>query len=139
MRGLIGLGGTLACALSTAAAAQAPVTIDRAVYVERAINGTRSIEPATTLQRGDKVVLILTWQAHSATRGFTVSSRIPPTLLFQRAGSNSIEVSVDGGRSWGALDNMRVGNRVAAPEDVTNLRWKANASTGRMTFSAIVR
>lgn len=78
MRGLIGLGGTLAWALSTAAAAQAPVTIDRAVYVERAINGSRSIEPATTLQRGDKVVLILTWQTHSATRGFTVSSKSHP-------------------------------------------------------------
>lgn len=138
MRGVIGLG-VIACALSTAAVAQTPITIDRAVYVERAINGSRSIEPATTLQRGDKVVLVLAWQAHNANRRFTVSSRIPPTLLFQRAGNDSIEVSVDGGRSWGALDNLRVGSRVAAPEDVTDLRWKANAPTGRMTFSAIVR
>jgi len=119
--------------------AQTPVTIDRAVYVERATNGTRSIEPATTLQRGDKVVLVLAWQASSANRGFTVSSRIPPTLLFQRAGNDSVEVSVDGGRNWGALDHLRIGSRAAAPEDVTHLRWKAKTPAGRMTFSAIVR
>lgn len=138
MRGAV-LIGAVACLLSGVAQAQVPVTIDRAVYIERAENGMRSIEPATTLRPGDRVVLVLAWQAHTANRGVTVSSRIPPTLSFQRAGSESIEVSVDGGRSWGALDDLRIGNRVAAPEDVTDLRWKTKTASGRMTFSAIVR
>ena len=116
------------------------VDIDRSVFVERSIEGVRALEPATRLRSGDKVVLMVEWRAEPGARPLTVQSAVPPTLAFQRAGNEAVEVSTDGGRNWGALGDLRVGNRLASAEDVTHLRMKiAGAPKGRLTFSAIVR
>ena len=65
---------------------------------------------------------------------------MPRALSFQRAGSDAVEVSIDGGRTWGEIGLLTVGNRLASAEDVTHLRIKvAGAPAGRMTYSAIVR
>lgn len=136
--------GSFACLIAGAAAAQSAVDISRSVYVERASGNTRALEPASMLKAGDKVVLVMEWRANDARKGFTVQSAVPRTLAFQRAGSDSVEVSIDGGRNWGQLSAMRVGSRLASVEDVTNLRWRlppAAAAHGRgmLTWSAIVR
>jgi hypothetical protein len=133
--------GSIACLLATAAAAQGAVNIDRSVYVERTSGGTRALEPAGTLRAGDKVVLVMEWRAGDARRGFTVQSAVPRDLAFQRAGSDTVEVSIDGGRSWGRLASLRVGERIASVEDVTHLRWRVPAGAGRglLTYSAVVR
>jgi hypothetical protein len=137
------IGGS-ACLLASAAAAQGAIDINRSVYVERASGNARALEPASSLKPGDKVVLVMEWRAADARKGFTVQSAVPRDLAFQRAGSDSVEVSIDGGRSWGQLGAMRVGSRLASVEDVTNLRWRlppAAAAQGRgmLTWSAIVR
>ena len=135
-----GLGlGSLACLAASAAFAGSAVDIERSVYVERAAHGVRALEPATTLRKGDKVVLVVEWRAGSPSR-FTVQSAVPRELAFQRAGSEAVEVSIDGGRSWGTLGELKAGTRLASAEDVTHLRMKvAGAPAGRMTYSAIVR
>jgi hypothetical protein len=138
----IGLfAGSLACLLSTAATADEAVDIDRSVYVERHDERGRALEPATTLRKGDKVVLMVEWRAASGSRGFTVESAVPRPLAFQRSGSEAVEVSADGGRSWGRLGALKIGQRVATAEDVTHLRLKVapQAARGRLTYSAIVR
>lgn len=138
----IGLAiGSLALFVSVAAAAEGAVDIDRSVYVERRDDGVRKLEPATTLQRGDKVVLMVEWRASQRGKGFTVESAVPRALTFQRAGSDRTEVSIDGGRTWGRLGAMRVGSRLASAEDVTHLRLfvPPSAPAGRLTYSAIVR
>ena len=136
----LGLGlGSLVCLAASAAFAGSAVDIERSVYVERAAQGVRALEPATTLRKGDKVVLVVEWRAGSAGR-FTVQSAVPRVLAFQRAGSEAVEVSIDGGRSWGARGELRAGTRLASAEDVTHLRMKvAGAPAGRLTYSAIVR
>ncbi len=133
--------GALACLVASTAAAESAVDIDRSVYVERRGDGVRELEPATTLKKGDKVVLVLEWRAAPRGRGFTVESAVPRPLAFQRAGSDAVEVSTDNGRSWGRLGKLRIGQRVASAEDVTHLRMRilASAPAGRMTYSAIVR
>jgi hypothetical protein len=133
--------GALACLAASGAAAESAVDIGRSVYIERRDDGVRELEPATTLKKGDKVVLVLEWRTAARGRGFTVESAVPRPLAFQRAGSDAVEVSTDNGRSWGRLGQLRIGRRVASAEDVTHLRmWvPASAPAGRMTYSAIVR
>ena len=136
--------GSAACLLASAAFAQSAVDISRSVYIERASGNARALEPASTLKAGDKVVLVMEWHAADPRKGFTVQSAVPRDLAFQRAGSDSVDVSIDGGRSWGRLGALRVGSRVASVEDVTNLRWRVPPEVvaqgrGMLTWSAIVR
>lgn len=136
--------GSAACLSAGAAFAQSAVDITRSVYIERAADGARELEPASALRKGDKVVLVVEWRASAARRGFTVSSAVPRDLAFQRAGSDSVEVSTDGGRNWGRLGALRVGERLASVEDVTHLRWRVPAAAvaqgrGMLTYSAVVR
>lgn len=136
--------GSAACLFASAAFAQSAIDITRSVYVERAAAGARALEPADALRKGDKVVLVMEWRAEESRRGFTVSSAVPRDLAFQRAGSDSVEVSIDGGRNWGRIGALRAGERLASVEDVTHLRWRVPADTagrgrGMLTYSAIVR
>lgn len=136
--------GSAACLIASAAFAQSAIDISRSVYIERAADGARALEPADTLRKGDKVVLVMEWRAPETRRAFTVSSAVPRDLAFQRAGSDATEVSVDGGRSWGRLGDLREGERLASVEDVTHLRWRVPAAAvaqgkGLLSYSAIVR
>lgn len=137
----LGLGfGSLVCLAASAAFAESAVDIERSVYVERQAEGVRALEPATTLRKGDKVVLVVAWRADDPAGRFTVQSSVPRALAFQRAGSDAVEVSIDGGRNWGELGALKAGSRLASAEDVTHLRLKvAGAPAGRLTYSAIVR
>ncbi|MXO73947.1 hypothetical protein GRI40_01750 [Altererythrobacter aerius] len=127
--------------MASAAGASAAVDIDRAVFIERQVEGVRALEPATTLRKGDKVVLMVAWTAAPSAKGYVVESAVPRPLAFQRAGSDAAEVSIDGGRTWGQLGELRLGNRLASAEDVTHLRMRvpASATSGRLTYKAIVR
>lgn len=128
--------------LGTAAtAAGSALSITRSVFVETAQRDGVALEPASTLTRGDRVVLVMQWQGGRPTRPFTLASRIPETLSYQRSGDDAVEVSVDGGRHWGRLGELRRGQRAALPEEVTNLRWRVGAgdTSGMRSFSAIVR
>ena len=93
-----------AVTIASPALADSPVRLDQSVFVERSASGkVRVIEPARRLTRGDRVVLVLDWQAPPAPRGFTVTSAVPATLSFERSSAGAQDVSVDGGRSWGQL------------------------------------
>tara|TARA_R110002072_G_scaffold86774_19_gene195919 strand:- start:3564 stop:3986 length:423 start_codon:yes stop_codon:yes gene_type:complete len=128
--------------LGTAATATgSALSIQRSVFVETEHGDGIALEPANTLSRGDRVVLVMQWQGQKAARPFTLASRIPETLSYQRSGDDAVEVSVDGGRRWGHLSQLRRGQRAAQPEEVTNLRWRVGAgdTSGMRSFSAIVR
>ena len=150
--------GSLGCLLGGAVVAQSAFSITRAVYVETQSpdhNGsaTRAIEPASTLQKGDRVILLVEWEAGSPgleqkIRGYTVASEIPHHLAFQGSSNDAYQISTDGGRNWGRLGEMHVserdGARLVSPEDVTNVRWTIARSRlvsgrGRIAYSAIVR
>lgn len=124
------------------------IDLTRAVFIERAEpvpgGGTvRTIEPADDLRSGDRVVLMMEWQAASRTasgKGFTLSSAIPGDLYYRRGGGDT-QVSIDGGRNWGQLGGLRHGSRLAMAQDVTHLRWRIapGRDAGRVSFSAVVR
>ncbi len=138
----------LAALAATAVAAQPNIAIERSVYIEQEEkqNGriVRALQPATTLQKGDRVVLMLRWRSPGRGKDFVMSSRLPRDLAFRRSGGQNAKVSIDGGRNWGKLNTLRIGNRRATPEDVTHLRWHvsdADAAIGRgaVSFAAVVR
>ena len=132
--------GALAIA-SAASAAGSALSITRSVFVETRSDGGLALEPATTLASGDKVVLVMQWNRPGAQHPFTLASRVPDELAFQRSGDASVQVSIDGGRRWGRLGELRSGHRLASPEDVTHLRWRIAAGDDRRlrSYSAIVR
>ena len=124
------------------------VALESAVFVEhtklRDGATVRSLEPATRLARGDRVVTLVTWYRLGGSGGFTVTNPIPAGLAWQRSADDAEEVSVDGGHSWGRLGSLRVNGRLAAALDVTHVRWRvspdmAEAGTGEITYSGVVR
>jgi len=138
----------LAATLAAPALAAPAVSVDSAVYVERVRlrdgAAVRSLEPASRLVRGDRVVTVVNWYRLGGNGGFVVTNALPGGLAYQASGEPSEEVSVDGGRTWGQLGNLHVGNRMATPEDVTHVRWRvsptqAMAGAGRIAYAGFVR
>lgn len=147
------LAALIACLMPTPVLAQGAVILTSAVFVEH-LGHTgdgrieRSVEPAARFTAGDTVVLMVEWHAARGGKGFYVSSPIPAPLAFTGSSRDGEQVSVDGGRRWGALGALTVrdayGLRLASAEDVTNVRWPVTANeaaqgNGRITYSAIVR
>ena len=139
------LRATIFCALAlagTTATAQDRIALSQAVYVENLGQGgnIRTIEPARRLKRGDRVILMIEWTGAEARMGTTVRSAIPTNLVFQQSSSEALEVSVDGGRKWGRIGDLQIGERLAVPEEVTHVRLRLHGRTGgQLTYSAIVR
>lgn len=129
--GLLGIGQ----------AAASPVQIDSSVFVERAKAEARILEAPSQLVRGDRVVTVLTWKRQSPGGQFTLANALPSSLYYQGSANDSEEVSIDGGRTWGRLGSLQIGNRFATAEDVTHVRWRvqSNSASGRIAYSAIVR
>ena len=121
------------------------IALDSAVYVEKVAPGKgRTLQPAAQLNHGDRVVYVVSWYRMGGTGAFTVINPLPRSVWYQGSADGSEEVSLDGGRSWGKLERMRIGNHFATPEDVTHVRWHVPATqaargTGEITYSAIVR
>ena len=135
------LAGLLLPTQAQAAPAQ-DIILASDVFVERSRDSSRVIEPADRLHPGDRVVTIVRWKRAGSRAGqFTVTNPLPRTLQFQGSAEAPVEVSVDGGRSWGQLGTLRIGGRTASPEDVTHIRWRilTPAPQGRIAYSAIVR
>jgi len=143
--GLAALASACGLASRPASATPAAVALDSAVFVERTTpQRGRMLEPAIRLSRGDRVVYVVSWYRMGGTGGFMVTNPLPDTVYFQGSASGDEEVSIDGGRTWGKLAVLRVGSRLATPEDVTHVRWRVNPAlaargSGQIAYSAIVR
>ncbi len=139
------LAGLLPLAVPATSFAAPAIALNSAVFVERTTqDSARSLEPASRLNPGDRVVYIVNWHRLGGSGGFVVTNPLPPSVYYQGSANGDEEVSVDGGRSWGRLSRLRIGNRFATPEDVTHVRWRVGsqhsaAGSGRIAYSAIVR
>ena len=140
------VAGACLLAIQPSLASATPiVTTDSTVFVERASEGEgRSLEPARTLARGDRVVTILRWHRLGGEGGFTITNPLPRAIAYQASSAHDEEVSVDGGRKWGKLEALRIGKRNATVEDVTHVRWRVSPGrskkgSGQLAYSGIVR
>ena len=135
----------LVLAFASSAFAQPAVSFDSAVFVEQVKpDNRRSLEPAARLNRGDRVVTVVTWYRLGGNGGFTVTNPLPRAIAYQESAQDEEQVSVDGGRTWGQLGELRIGDRLAAREDVTHVRWRVSASRaaegrGNIAYSGFVR
>ncbi len=121
------------------------VVTDSSVYVERRDeSATRRLEMADSFGKGDRVVTVLRWQTAKRASSFTITNPLPRAISYQASSHADEMVSVDGGRTWGRLGELRIGDRLASPEDVTHVRWRipqriAARGRGQIAYSGIVR
>ena len=135
---------------SAGALAPPPVSLGSAIFVEHTDrqNGAavRSLEPATRLSPGERVVTLVNWSRPSGrdTDGFVVVNALPARLNYQQSTQADEDVSVDGGHNWGRLGALRVAGRIATAADVTHIRWHVSptqvaAGSGQIAYAGIVR
>ena len=129
---------------ATQALAASNVFTDSAVYVARQEENGVRLEPAADLARGEKVVTILRWHRLGGEGHFVITNPLPRAIAYQKSSVDGEQVSVDGGRTWGRLETLRLGSRSASPEDVTHVRWiiparVASKGSGQIAYSGIVR
>lgn len=147
-----------AVAIATPAAAQTSnaVSLNSDVLVERTSTDAQgrqqvTLEEPGVVVPGDKLVFVLRYRNNGATPAgdFVVTNPLPTAVAFEGAGDERAQVSVDGGRNWGALSALNVSNadgtsRPAAARDVTHIRWAfaqpiPAGEAGRLMFRGIVR
>lgn len=143
-------------ALPVAAQAAGGVAISSKVFVEKTETGSDGrlravLREPDVVAPGDMLVFILGYRndGAAAASNLVVTNPVPAAIAYRGAGDSTAQLSVDGGRSWGALDALTVkisdGRlRSARPEDVTHIRWALGKAVpagaqGRLSFRGVVR
>jgi uncharacterized repeat protein (TIGR01451 family) len=132
------------------------VALSSTVFVEKTItdgDGKTKVtlhEPKIVTP-GDRLIFILNYQNRGSTaaNNFIVTNPLPSAVAYQGTADASAEVSIDGGRLWGALSTLKVADgqgrwRSARPEDVTHVRWTMKqpipaGAQGKLSFRGVVR
>ncbi len=151
---LIILAAATAAAPALAQSAN-PVQLNSDVLVERTIteNGQTRVmleEPRAVIP-GDTLVFVLRYEntGRQAATNFVITNPLPQAVRYTGTVDAGASVSIDGGRNWGLLSELRVRDadgtmRPARAEEVTHIRWAfaqpiAAGQTGRLMFRGIVR
>ena len=141
---------------SSAPVFAAPLELASDVFVEREHKrpdgsvATILEEPKLVLP-GDQLVFVVRYKnvgAQPASK-FSVTNPIPRAVAFSGTADGTETVSIDGGKSWGFLSQMKVSKadgttRPALPGDVTHVKWNLNqtlaaGSAGKLVFRGVVR
>ena len=147
----------LTALVAAASAFAAPVvSLSSNVLVERQVAAesgqiVTKLENPGVVTPGDKLVFSVTY-ANKTLRPATdlvVTNPVPPSVAFAGDESAGALVSVDGGKTWGALPELKVkaddgALKAAAASDVTHLRWSfakpiAPGAEGKLSFRAVVK
>lgn len=150
--GIIALAAMVA---SSPALARDDIALSRAIFVERTVDagGQRRIvlEPPHRIASGDRLVFVVDYRNRGSAPAadFIVTNPLPATVAYQSSVGRAAIVSIDRGRSWGRLADLRVRDedgalRHARPEDVTHVRWALPAAIpagqgGTLSFRGVVR
>ena len=146
----------LALLAPAAAAAADSVSLSSEIFVERVKTdaaGKAAIvrEAPKVVTPGDKLVFQLSYRNAGAApaTGFTVTNPVPAAVAFAAAEGDGVDLSIDGGKSWGKLAALTVvegdgTSRPARPEDVSHVRWSfarpiPAGATGQLSFRGTVR
>jgi uncharacterized repeat protein (TIGR01451 family) len=141
-------------AATPAAPAAQPIVLQGDVKLEKTVvqNGVEKLvltEPKTVVP-GDRLVFSTSYRnaGTAPVEHFVVTNPIPSAVVLAAESANSLEVSVDGGKSWGLLATRTVTDdkgmaRPAQAADITHVRWTlpvlAPGANGKLTYHAIVR
>jgi uncharacterized repeat protein (TIGR01451 family) len=139
-----------------AAAAPSTVTLKSETFVARATtdaSGKKKNElfPALRVLPGDPLVFMVSYQntGKAPATKFVINNPVPNGVDFTGVEQNWATVSVDGGKTFGALATLKIKKadgalRSALPADVTHIRWLFTAAIpaggqGRVMFYAVVK
>jgi uncharacterized repeat protein (TIGR01451 family) len=124
----------------------------KAVKIVTDADGKERIElvAPTTIVPGDRLVFGTDYANRSAeaVTNFTVTNPLPAAVRLAPDADAALDVSVDGGKTWGVLSALTATNsdgttRPATHADVTHVRWVlasiAPGASGRLTYPAIIR
>ena len=144
----------LAAAITIAAPAVAaqPVALSSDVKVEKLVPGQAQpvlLTPATVVP-GDRLVFRTSYRNGGSTPATRVvlTNPVPAAVAWTGEGTSGLEVSVDGGRSFGTLATLKLRGangqpRPATAADVTHLRWTlaaiAPGAAGQLSYRGVVR
>jgi uncharacterized repeat protein (TIGR01451 family) len=146
----------LLAASSVPAMAAAPVELSSKIFIEKQVkraDGTfaTTLVAPKLITPGDQLVFVVGYRNTSTqpATNFTVTNPIPTAIAFSGTSDGNELVSVDGGKSWGKLAQLRVKNldgtaRPALMTDVTHLKWNMNqplasGESGKLIFRGTVR
>ncbi|MEQ5787432.1 hypothetical protein J3454_05945 [Erythrobacter sp. NFXS35] len=135
--------------------ATSPVSLSGDVKAVKVVNDadgkerTELVEPGTIIP-GDRLIFGTDYAntGAEAVTNFTVTNPLPAAVRLSPDADPALEVSVDGGKTWGGLGALTVTGsdgaaRPATHADVTHVRWVlesiAPGATGRLTYPAIIR
>lgn len=124
----------------------------KAVKIITKADGTEHIELVDpgTLVPGDRLVFGTDYNntAAEAVTNFVVTNPLPVAVRLTPDADPTLDVSVDGGKTFGALDalifvNSDGSTHPASRADVTHVRWSlaslAPGASGSLTYPAIIR
>lgn len=139
------------------------VVLTSAAQIERVETGADGKESVSlkdpkdvVITPGDRVVFTLTYQNNGTlpATAFRATNPMPGPIQFVSVAEDWAEVSVDGGKNWGKLPDLKVSAkspdgasdivRAAAVEDVTHVRWVfpqaiAPGAKGTLTYRGVVK
>jgi hypothetical protein len=146
----------LAAPVAVSAQAQQAVSlVSKAFVVKQVPDGAGKTKNTLVVPErvlpGEALVFMLEYKNNTAVpnSAFVITNPIPANVLYTGAEQPWAVVSVDGGKTFGALATLKVAKgdgtmRAALPTDVNVVRWKfaqpiPPAGSGRVTFYAMVK
>jgi uncharacterized repeat protein (TIGR01451 family) len=136
------------------AALTSPVVMEGRVQLEKTVevDGVKKLvlaEPSVVVP-GDRLLFTTTYRNDGAQSlaDFVVTNPLPAAVEVLPDSFGPARVSVDGGKTWGALASLTVadgkgGKRAATGGDVTHLRWVVASilpgAQGSVQYHAVVR
>ena len=137
-----------------AAMQPSPVALKGIVQLEKTVtvdgkSKVELVEPKVVVP-GDRLLFSTTYrnEGAAAVTDFVVTNPVPGAVTVSADAASAVQVSVDGGKTWGLLAALKVsdgkgGVRAALAEDATHLRWTipsiAPGASGTVEYHAIVR
>ena len=145
-----------ACLFSVTAEAATPLELNSDVFVERQVvrsdgSTTVVLEKPKMVTPGDSLVFIVRYKNVGGTSAsnFVVTNPLPAAVAFTSTSDGLESVSIDGGKSWGMLNTLRVAMadgiiRPARTSDVTHIKWNLNqtltaGAEGKLIFRGTVK
>jgi uncharacterized repeat protein (TIGR01451 family) len=149
-------GTVLAVTASAPVLAASPIELTSNIFVEKQqkkADGTYSVNlvKPDIIVPGDQLVFVVRFRniGSEPASNFTVTNPMPKAVAFSGTSDGAELVSIDGGKSWGKLSQLRVGNadgtsRPALMTDVTHIKWNLNqtltaGAEGKLIFRGVVR
>lgn len=146
----------LLAASSVPAIAAAPVELSSDVFVEKQqkqADGSFStvLAKPNLILPGDQLVFVVRYRnaGNKPATNFSVTNPIPAAIAFSGTADGAEVVSIDSGKNWGKLSQLRVSNtdgtsRTALMTDVTHLKWQMNqllaaGEAGKIIFRGVVK